>query len=55
MKKALEIDSHDPFVLRNVAYVCVAMKDKEKALEFAKALPMMDFGLLKAIKGRCHD
>ena len=51
LKRALEIDSHDPFVLRNIAYVCVAMKDKDKALAFAKALPMMDFGLLQAIKG----
>lgn len=50
LKKALELDSGDPFVLRNVAYVCVAMKDKEKALEFAKNLPMLDFGLLKSIK-----
>lgn len=50
LKKALEIDNHDPFVLRNIAYVCVAMKDKEKALEFVKALPMMDFSLIKSIK-----
>ncbi len=55
LKKALEMDSGDPFVLRNTAYVCVAMKDKEKALAFAKALPMVDFGLLKAIKGHCHE
>lgn len=55
LKKALEIDSRDPFVLRNIAYICVAMKDREKALAFAKALPMMDFGLLKAIKGHCHE
>lgn len=55
LKKALEIDNRDPFVLRNIAYVCVAMKEKEKALAFAKTLPMMDFGLLKAIKGHCHE
>ena len=55
LKKALELDSCDPFVLRNIAYVCVAMKDKDKALDFAKALPMMDFGLLKAIKGHCNE
>ncbi|WP_297965177.1 tetratricopeptide repeat protein [uncultured Anaerovibrio sp.] len=55
LKTALEIDNRDPFVLRNIAYVCVAMKDKEKALAFAKTLPMMDFGLLKAIKGHCHE
>ncbi|WP_276838473.1 CDC27 family protein [Anaerovibrio lipolyticus] len=51
LKKALEIDSHDPFVLRNIAYVCVDMKDNEKALTFAKALPMVDFALLRSIKG----
>lgn len=50
LKKALEMDSGDPFVLRNIAYVCVALKDKEKALAFAKALPMLDFALLKSIK-----
>jgi len=50
LKKALEMDSGDPFVLRNIAYVCVAMKDKEKALGFAKALPMLDFALLQSIK-----
>lgn len=54
LNKALEIDAHDPFVLRNIAYVCLAMKDKDKALEFASKLPMMDFGLIKAIKGNCH-
>lgn len=54
LKKALEIDSHDPFVLRNIAYVCVDMKDKEKALAFAKTLPMVDFALLRSIKGHCH-
>lgn len=50
LKKALEMDSGDSFVLRNIAYVCVAMTDRAQALEFAKALPMVDFGLLKAIK-----
>lgn len=54
LNKALEIDAHDPFVLRNIAYVCLAMKDKDKALEYASKLPMMDFGLIKAIKGHCH-
>lgn len=54
LKKALEIDCRDPFVLRNIAYVCVAMKNKDKALEFAKTLPMMDFGLLRDIMGHCH-
>ncbi len=55
LNKALEIDAHDPFVLRNIAYVCLAMKDKDKALEYASKLPMMDFGVIKAIKGHCHE
>ena len=55
LNKALEIDAHDPFVLRNIAYVCLAMKDKDKALEYASKLPMMDFGLIKAIKEHCHE
>ena len=50
LQKALEIDAHDPFVLRNIAYVCLAKKEKDKALEYASKLPMMDFGLIKAIK-----
>lgn len=50
LKKALEIDSHDPFALKNMAFTCLAMGDKEKALEFASAMPMMEFGLLRAIK-----
>ena len=54
LQKALEIDSHDPFVLRNIAYVCLAMKEKDKALEYASKLPMIDFALIKAIKGHCH-
>lgn len=54
LQKALEIDSHDPFVLRNIAYVCLAMKEKDKALEYASKLPMTDFALIKAIKGHCH-
>ena len=55
LNKALEIDAHDPFVLRNIAYVCLTMKNKDKALEYASKLPMMDFGLIKAIKGHCHE
>lgn len=54
LNKALEIDAHDPFVLRNIVYVCLAMKNKDRALEYASKLPMMDFGLIKAIKGHCH-
>lgn len=50
LKKALEIDAHDPFVLKNMAFTCLAMGDKDKALEFASAMPMVEFGLLRAIK-----
>lgn len=54
LKQALEIDAHDPFVLKNMAFTCLAMGDKDKALEFASAMPMVEFGLLKAIKGHCN-
>lgn len=54
LNKALEIDAHDPFVLRNMSYLCLSMKDKDKALEYASKLPMVEFGLLRAIKGHCH-
>ncbi len=55
LKQALEIDAHDPFVLKNMAFTCLAMGDKDKALEFASAMPMVEFGLLRAIKGHCHE
>lgn len=55
LKQALEIDDHDPFVLKNIAFTCLAMGDKDKALEFASKLPMVEFGLLRAIKGHCHE
>lgn len=54
LKQALEIDAHDPFVLKNMAFTCLAMGDKKKALEFASAMPMVEFGLLRSIKGHCH-
>ncbi|ORU00578.1 hypothetical protein D081_1101 [Anaerovibrio sp. JC8] len=54
LKKALEIDAHDPFVLKNIAFTCLAMGDKDKAMKFASAMPMMEFGLLRAMKGHCH-
>ncbi|MBE6105135.1 tetratricopeptide repeat protein [Anaerovibrio lipolyticus] len=54
LKQALQIDAHDPFVLKNMAFTCLAMGDKDKALEFASAMPMVEFGLLRAIKGYCH-
>ena len=50
LKKALEIDAHDPFVLKNIAFTCLALGDKEKAQEYAAAMPMVEFGLLRAIK-----
>lgn len=55
LKKALEIDERDQFVLKNMAFTCLAMGDKDKALKFASAMPMVEFGLLRAIKGHCHE
>lgn len=54
LQKALEIDIHDANVLKNLAYTCIAMQDKDKALEYASAMPMVDFALLRAINGHCH-
>ena len=54
LNQALQIDAHDPFVLKNMAFTCLAMGDKDKALEYASAMPMVEFGLLRAIKGHCH-
>lgn len=54
LNQALQIDSHDPFVLKNMAFTCLAMGDKDKALEYASVMPMVEFGLLRAIKGHCH-
>ena len=54
LKKALEIDAHDPFVLKNMAFTCLAMGDKEKALKYASAMSMVEFGLLRAIQEKCH-
>ena len=54
LKQALQIDAHDPFVLKNMAFTCLAMGDNDKALEYASAMPMVEFGLLRAIKGHCH-
>ncbi len=50
LNRALEIDAHDPFVLKNIAFTCLALGDKEKAQEYATAMPMVEFGLLRAIK-----
>lgn len=50
LQKALEIDIHDANVLKNLAYTCLAMQDKDKAMEYASAMPMVDFALLQSIK-----
>ncbi|WP_027397452.1 tetratricopeptide repeat protein [Anaerovibrio lipolyticus] len=54
LNKALEIDAHDPVVLKNMAFTYLAMGDKNKALEYASAIPMVEFGLIRAIKGHRH-
>ncbi|MBE6099286.1 MAG: tetratricopeptide repeat protein [Anaerovibrio sp.] len=54
LTKALEIDRHDSLVLKNMAYAFVAMGEKDKALEYASAMPMVDFALLRVINGHCH-
>lgn len=50
LEKALELDACAPEILRNMAYVCLTNGDKEKAMEFVSRLPMVDFGLLYALK-----
>lgn len=47
---ALVLDSSDPFVLKNIAYVCAAAGEVEQAMEFVSKLPMVDFGTLNALK-----
>lgn len=55
LKQALQIDAHNSLLLKNMAYICLAMEEKDKALECASAMPMVDFALLRAIKGHCHE
>ena len=50
LEKALELDACAPEIRRNMAYVCLTNGDKEKAMEFVSRLPMVDFGLLYALK-----
>lgn len=50
LSAALELDSCHADVLRNIAYVCLAIGEKEKALEYVAKLPMLDFALLHAIR-----
>ena len=52
LSAALMLDSEDPFVLRNIAYVCIAAGENQQAMEYASKLPMIDFALLHAIKER---
>lgn len=52
LSAALMLDSDDPFVLRNIAYVCIAAGENQQAMEYASKLPMIDFALLHAIKER---
>lgn len=47
---ALVLDSSDPFVLKNIAYVCAAAGEVEQAMEFVSKLPMVDFATLNALK-----
>lgn len=47
---ALTLDSSDPMIIKNLAYVCAAAGENEQAMEFVSKLPMVDFGLLKNIK-----
>lgn len=47
---ALQLDSYAPEVLKNMAYVCLAVGEKEQALEYAAKLPMADLGLLYVLK-----
>ena len=51
LEKALEIDQQDATVLKNMAYVCLSMNDKEKAIELASKMPELDFSLLRSIRG----
>lgn len=47
---ALKLDAHHEATLRNSCYNAVALGQKEKALEYAARLPMMDFALLDRIR-----
>ena len=46
----LTLDSSDPMIIKNLAYVCAAAGENEQAMEFVSKLPMVDFGILKTIK-----
>lgn len=50
LSAALEIDGQDAAALKNIAYTCLSAGEKEQALSFAAKLPVVDFGLLYALK-----
>ena len=50
LSKALELDAFAPEILKNMAYVCLTDGNMEMAMEYAAKLPMVDFGLLYALK-----
>lgn len=50
LSAALEIDGQDAATLKNIAYTCLSAGEKEQALSFAAKLPVVDFGLLYALK-----
>ena len=50
LSAALEIDGQDAATLKNIAYTCLSAGETEQALSFAAKLPVVDFGLLYALK-----
>lgn len=50
LSAALQLDSEDAAIIKNLAYVCAAAGEAEQAMEFASKLPMIDFAILKNIK-----
>lgn len=47
---ALQLDAYAPEILQNMVYVCLSAGEKEQAVEYAAKLPLVDFGLLYALK-----
>ena len=50
LSAALEIDGQDAATLKNIAYTCLSAGETEQALSFAAQMPVVDFGLLYALK-----
>lgn len=48
---ALKLDTTDKTLLQNMAYVCVATGDVDRAMNFISQVPMVDFACLDAMKG----